>query len=246
MKRFFFFNFGGCKRFSWISKWNGLVWSIIWQNNATKRKAHWVDFFFFQTGIFLWMNSHSSHCVLFCCYSFCFVLSFPLFPSRGHLSLRMCSDTLCTVCSHLSPFPLTLIELEYWLSPSGLAEGCSDHFQLEKSILEALFIVSSVFWGWKNTLYPAHAFGKKKITCKGSPVLYFLIDRKWTHQVTWLLMLYPKEDIFLNVGVCVRYFLEEFALGCVSRLKLVFSLFQNLDKFFLFYFLPVLGSSSES
>lgn len=165
----FFFNFGDCKRFSWPLKWNGLVWSIIWQNDATI-KRHIELTFFFQTGIFLWMNSHSSHCVLFCCYCFCFVLSFPFFSSRGHLSLRMCSDTLCTVCSHLS---LTLIELEYWLSSSGLAEGCSDHFQLEKSILEALFIVSSVFWGWKNILYPTHAFGGKKSPVKAAQCYIF-------------------------------------------------------------------------
>lgn len=195
-----------------------------------KRHIELPFFFFFSRLVFFseWTVIAVTVFCCCCCYCFCFVLSFPLFSSRGHLSLRMCSDTLCTVCSHLSLFPLTLIELEYWLSPSGLAEGCSDHFQLEKSILETLFIVSSVFWGWKNILYPAHAFGKKKLTCKGSPMLSFLIDKKWTHQVTWLLMLYPKEDIFLNVGVCVRYFLEEFALGCVSRLKVGF---QSVSEF---------------
>lgn len=97
--------------------------------------------------IFLWINTVTGVTV-FCSLS----LFFLFFPREAAFVLGH-DLPLCTVCSHFSPLPLTLRELEYWRSLGGLAEWRSDHFQLKKSILGGLFIVSSILRLKKHTIH---------------------------------------------------------------------------------------------
>ena len=146
-------------------------------------------------------------------------------------------------CSHLPLFPLTLMELEYWLSPSGLAEiwpfsgkeirlGGTLHSQLNLLRLKKHIVHCSHFW---------------KTPCKGIPVLNVLINRKLTHQVMWLLMMGLKEDSILNVSVCAWDAAWRSWFLAVSGLKVDF---QNVASFFFIYFFIIYllapGSSSET
>lgn len=125
-------------------KWNRLVWSPIWENNG--QKGHWIDFFFSNWHFSLNKHSYGAHSILlFCCLPLT-PPAFCTFSQRGHLSPRICSAILCTVCSHCSAFALTLIDLWYWLFLGWWKSDALIIFGSRNLCCGGLLVVSSIFW----------------------------------------------------------------------------------------------------
>ena len=197
-----------------------------------------LNFFFLNWYFSLNKHSCQSHSIL--------LIFSPFFPAftfsqRSYPSPRICSATLCTLCSHLCISTDTNRTGILTLPPGGLAEWWSDHIWLKKSILGILFVVSSIFWGWRSTLYIATIF--KKITCKGVPLLNFPADMKMPLWVTLLWMMDSREYIILNVCLCVRCHQGAFTHKCVSGMEVDF---QDAFRTQATFFILAPGSSLET